>query len=138
MWYFQEKQFTEEMIGGAVGFVYEIKCLKNNRSYIGKKLFTKSKVLKPLKGKKRKRRSRISSDWQDYWGSSKELQEDKERLGPEAFHRIIHKLCYSKSECSYEELKMQLMTDCLLKPEEYYNSYVGTRIHRSHLLPKTS
>ena len=43
MWLYQGKSFTEEMIGDNVGFVYLITNHSSGKSYVGKKLFTKSK-----------------------------------------------------------------------------------------------
>lgn len=34
MWYFNNKEFKEEDIDGAVGFVYIITNLTNNRKYV--------------------------------------------------------------------------------------------------------
>ena len=36
-------------------------------------------------------------------------------------------------EMSYYEMKAQVENDVLLKPDEYYNAFVGGKIHRSHL-----
>ena len=35
---------------------------------------------------------------------------------------------------TYYEMKYQLELDVLLKPEEYYNAFVGGKIHRKHIL----
>ena len=48
--------------------------------------------------------------------------------------RDILKLCKTKGECSYYEMKYQLEYDVLLKPEEFYNAFVGGKIHRNHIL----
>ena len=34
---------------------------------------------------------------------------------------------------SYYEMKYQIDNDVLLKPNEYYNAFVGGKIHRKHL-----
>ena len=70
MWFYDGLEFTDEMIGDNVGFVYMIINHSNNKKYIGKKLFTKSKSYQK---NKKKRKTRVSSDWLNYYGSNKEL-----------------------------------------------------------------
>jgi Putative endonuclease segE, GIY-YIG domain len=133
-WFYNGRSFDEAAIPvGIVGFVYKITCLPTGRAYYGQKRFTKAVTRKPLKGRKRKRRSRVSSNWLDYWGSSQELLNDVKRLGPRKFSRVILYLCKTKSEMNYRELSEQILSDVLLHPDKYYNSYVGTRIHTDHL-----
>ena len=87
-WYYNEKEFTEDLIGDSYGFVYLITNLENNRKYIGKKLFWFSKT-KQVKGKKK--RIKVPSDWQTYYGSSDELQKDVILYGQDKFQRqILH------------------------------------------------
>jgi hypothetical protein len=59
------------------GFVYQITNLTNNKAYIGKKLFWFKKI-KTLKGKRK--RYLAESDWRTYYGSSKFLQEEIEKM----------------------------------------------------------
>lgn len=133
-WRYRGRVFGEADIPeGIVGFVYRITCRKTGRIYFGQKKFTKAVIRKPLKGKKRKRRSRVASDWVDYWGSSQELQNDVKRLGQRKFTRVILHLCQTKSEMNYRELCEQVAHNVLLNPDKFYNSYVGTRIHTDHL-----
>ena len=66
-WKYKEQEFTEEMIGDNYGFVYLITNTVNGRKYIGKKFFYSSKT-KQVKGKKK--RYKVFSDWQTYYGSS--------------------------------------------------------------------
>jgi len=122
-----------------VGFVY---CISNNlsgRKYIGKKLakFSKVsyKVVKLKNGiKKRKRiKSKIESDWQDYYGSNLELNNDVEKLGKENFTREILYYCKSKSECSYIEAREQFDRK-VLESKDYYNGQISVRVHGSHIL----
>jgi len=115
------------------GFVYVITCKINNRMYIGKKLFWNKIRRKPLKGKSRMRISKKESDWRNYYGSSRELLEDIEKLGEQNFTRQIINCYMSKSECSYYELKEQMSRDVLgvedLKNRfKYYNNMINVRI----------
>ena len=129
MWLFENKEFTSEQIQNYVAFVYLITNTVNGRKYIGKKLFTKSKsyVIK-----KKKKKKRVESDWKNYYGSSAELQNDIDLYGKDSFDRKILRLCSSKSEANYFELREQMMNDVLLR-SDYYNSFAGTRIHKKHL-----
>ena len=132
MWFYQNKEFTENEIGDAFGYVYCITNLTNNRKYIGKKFFTKA-GRKQVKGKVKKVRK--ASDWSTYYGSNKELQEDVLKLGENNFHREILYLCYSKSECSYRETQEIFKRGALLT-ENYYNAWVTAKIHKAHVLNK--
>jgi hypothetical protein len=137
-WHFKD-QVVEELPDTCVGFVYLITNLTSGRKYIGKKLaqFTKTsyKVVKLKNGtKKRKKiKSKIQSDWQDYYGSSLELLKDIELLGKENFKREILQYCNSKSECSYIEAKLQFHYG-VLESKEYYNNNIQVRVHGSHIL----
>jgi len=55
-----------------------------------------------------------------------------EERGTEKFKREIVKLCKTKGEMSYHEAKMQFDNDVLLR-EDYYNNFIGCKIHAKHL-----
>lgn len=132
-WTYEGKPFSSEDINGHAGFVYEITDTFNGMRYIGKKKLSSTRTLKPLKGQKRKRKIVTESDWMDYYGSSEEVKALVEEFGRDRFQRKILRLCKTTAEMSYYELKFQLECDALLKPDEYYNAFVGARINRSHL-----
>ena len=92
-WQHNNTDFTEEQIGENYGFVYRITNLKTGKKYIGKKFFYSSKT-KQVKGKKK--RLKVSSDWQTYYGSNEELKKDVIIHGKECFKREILHLCLSK------------------------------------------
>ena len=132
MWLYNNNEFNESMIGDSFGFIYIITNLLNGRKYVGKKFFTRAGT-KQIKGKKKK--VRLSSGWENYWSSSKELQEDVKTLGEANFERRILYLCKTRSECSYRETKEIFIRDALLTTE-YYNSWVSCKIHKAHVLNK--
>jgi hypothetical protein len=122
-----------------VGFVYLITNTISGRMYIGKKLakFAKTsyKMVKLKNGtkKKKKIRSKIDSDWRDYYGSNLELNADVLKLGKENFTREILYYCTSKAQCSYIEAREQF-TRKVLESKDYYNGQISVRVHGSHIL----
>lgn len=132
MWYYNGEEFTSEMIGDYVGFVYLITDLSNGKKYVGKKTLMSKRKLPPLKGKTRRRTKIIETDWQDYYGSSEEVKNLVEEQGKDQFKREILHLCKSKGEMSYLELKEQIDREVLFK-DEYYNEFVGAKIHSKHV-----
>ena len=141
-WVYQGNPITE-IEPSVVGFVYSITNLIDGRIYFGKKqAFFKKTSLKTVLIKstglktKKKIRSMVPSDWLDYYGSSESLKKDVELLGKESFSREILMFCYSLSELSYREAKIQFETDALLFPDKYYNSWIMVRTRRDHLLKK--
>lgn len=140
MWLYNNQELNE-LPEDCVGFVYLITNTINNRKYIGKKLAkfarttTKTVTLKNGAKKKKKVRSKIDSDWMDYYGSSNELNKDVESLGKENFTREILFFCKSKAECSYIEAREQFARR-VLESTDYYNNNIMCRIHGSHILGK--
>jgi hypothetical protein len=139
-WLYQN-QVVETLPEDCIGFVYIITNNITNRKYIGKKLakFSKTtyKTLKLKNGtkKKKKIRSKIDSDWQEYYGSNIELNKDVEQLGKENFTREILYYCKSKSECSYIEAREQFDRK-VLESTDYYNGHIQVRVHGSHIIKK--
>jgi hypothetical protein len=131
MWYYNNK-VLEHPLEGYQGFVYLITDKSNNKMYIGKKGFWSKKTLPPLKGKTRKRRSVVESDWQNYYGSSDMVKQLLLEHGPENFHREILYLCRTKGEMGYLEAKEQFTRNVLLD-DNYYNGIINCKIHRSHV-----
>lgn len=129
MWIYNEKEFTESDIGENYGFVYQITNLSNNKKYIGKKFFYSLKT-KQVKGKKKK--MKVFSDWQTYYGSNEELKKDVEKEGVDSFKREIIHLCKTKGVCGYLEAKEQFERN-VLESDEFYNTWIMVRVHKKHL-----
>ena len=140
MWTYQNT-IVEELPEDCVGFVYLIVNKANSRMYIGKKLskFSKTtyKMVTQKNGvkKKKKIKSKVDSDWMDYYGSSIELNKDIEKLGKENFTREILFFCKSKAECSYIEAREQF-TRKVLESDDFYNGLISVRVHGSHIKGK--
>ena len=120
-------------INDYLGFVY---IIENNsklgddgkpRFYIGQKKFWFKKTLPPLKGKKRKRRSLVESDWLTYTGSSNSLNEDISS-GDHITKTILH-LCEDKWSMNFIEMVEQVARGVLLT-ENSYNGIISTRINK--------
>ena len=139
-WLYENTQI-ETLPEDCVGFVYLITNNVSGRKYIGKKLakFSKTayKVVKLKNGnKKRKKiRSKIESDWQLYYGSNDQLNQDILALGADNFTREILFYCNSKATCSYIEAREQF-NHRVLESDDYYNGQIVCRIHGSHIKNK--
>jgi len=140
-WFFQDTP-VEELPEDCIGFVYLITNNLSGRKYIGKKLakFAKTsvKVVKQKNGIKKKKRVRtkVDSDWREYYGSSIELTADILILGTDNFSREILYYCSSKSSCSYIEAREQFNRK-VLESDDYYNGQISVRVHGSHIKNKT-
>ena len=129
IWQFDNKDFIEEQIQDNYGFVYLITNLTNGRKYIGKKFFYSART-KQVKGKKKK--IKVPSDWQTYYGSSDILKQDVLQLGHDNFNREILHLCQSKGECGYLEAKEQFVRG-VMETDDYYNTWIMVRVRKSHI-----
>ena len=82
-WTYKGTTFTSDDIDNQFGFVYRITNLQTGQQYIGRKYFIQKR--KPRSGG---RRRTSESNWKQYWGSSKELNADRKRLGSDL--SLIH------------------------------------------------
>ena len=134
-WLYEEKCLEKEKEGYA-GFVYIVTNKIDGKIYIGKKQFThRSKKALSKKARvgtrKRVEVKQVDSGWKNYWGSSKSLLEDVNKLGKENFERRILHFCKSKSELSYYELFFQVQYQVLFVPS--YNGWISCKIYKNKL-----
>lgn len=130
-----------ELPNDCAGFVYLITNTANGRMYVGKKLSkfktTRYKMHTQKNGKKvrKKIRGAVASDWQDYYGSSDQLNKDIESLGKDQFRREILYYCKSKAELNYVEAREQFARK-VLESDQYYNGHIRVRVHGSLIIDK--
>ena len=123
------------------GFVYLITNTVSGRMYVGKKLSkfktTRYKMHTQKNGKKvrKKIRGAVDSGWQDYYGSSDQLNKDIESLGRDQFLREILYYCRSKAELNYVEAREQFARK-VLESDLYYNGHIRVRVHGSLIIGK--
>ena len=141
MQWIYKNQPVEQLPEECVGFVYIITNTVSGRMYVGKKLArfktTRYKMHTQKNGKKirKKIRGAVASDWQEYYGSSDQLNRDVELLGRDQFRREILYYCRSKAECNYIEAREQF-TRKVLESDQYYNGHIRVRVHGSLIIDK--
>jgi len=132
---------VEQLPEDCVGFVYIITNTISGRMYVGKKLArfktTRYKMHTQKNGKKvrKKIRGAVASDWQEYYGSSDQLNRDVESIGRDQFRREILYYCRSKAECNYIEAREQFARK-VLESDQYYNGHIRVRVHGSLIIDK--
>ena len=114
----------------AFGFIYYIENLETGRRYIGRKqLISVSRKLKP--GSSRRTVTRKESDWRNYRSSCRELLDDIELYGFEAFTFVIYKWCLGPGDLTYSEVEEQWESKVLSRDElpngerVWYNGNIG-------------
>jgi hypothetical protein len=116
------------------GFIYEI-TYSNGKKYLGSKYLFHNKTRPPLKGKKRKRKTVVESDWKTYIGSIKSDFAKKEiKEGEvEVVNRAILLMCENKKQISYYESKYLFVRSCI-ETDRYYNSNILGRYYKKDLM----
>jgi len=138
MWIFEGKEFKQEDIPeGAIGFVYEMSAIIDNKSvrYIGKKNFysdVKTKLAKKdmSSDKRKKTYKRVRKyNYQNYHSSNDVLKRaHKDGI---AIKRTILKICFNKTELSYTECKYQFSLS-VLENEEFLNGNILGRFYNQY------
>jgi hypothetical protein len=135
-WIYQGKEFTEDQIpDGAIGFIYMMTSIIDGKSYayIGKKNFfsnVKTKLSKKAMptDKRMKTYKRITkSAYQNYYSSNETLK--KAHKDGVLINRNILKICYSKLELSYQEVKYQFQYE-VLEHDNFLNANILGRFYK--------
>jgi hypothetical protein len=135
-WIYNGKVFCQEGIPhGAIGFVYQMSAIINGKavSYIGKKNFfsnTKTKLAKKnISTDKRLKKYKVvtKSAYQNYYSSNDILK--KAHKDGVLIQRTILKICYSKTELTYQEVKHQFELG-VLENELYLNGNILGRFYK--------
>jgi hypothetical protein len=135
-WIYQGKEFTEDHIpDGAIGFIYIMTSIIDGKSYayIGKKNFfsnVKTKLSKKAMptDKRMKTYKRVrKSAYQNYYSSNETLK--KAHKDGVLINRTILKICYSKLELSYQEVKYQFQYE-VLEHDSFLNANILGRFYK--------
>ena len=140
-WIFNSKSFTKDNIPeGAFGFIYviAINVDGDDKLYIGKKQFyTNTKVKKgkrELAAMEDKRGSKhkivTRPDFEKYFSSNATIKEAVKQGIPAK--RVILRICYSKMELTYQEMRYQFKLDVLEK-DKYLNDNINGKFYKSKI-----
>jgi hypothetical protein len=140
-WTLNSKPFTNDDIPeGAFGFIYvlELEIDGDKKRYIGKKQFHKNNRVK--KGKRElaamtdkrgsKHKTVTRPDFENYFSSHKKIKELCTQGIP--IKRVILRICYSKMELTYQEMRYQFKLDVLEK-DEYLNDNINGKFYKSKI-----
>lgn len=138
-WTYNGKLITElsDMPEGTWGMVYMI-TTKAGKKYIGKKQLTstrkrkfgkKESTLVRAQDKRKKLYEMVTkeSNWREYTGSNKDLNEDIKK-GVDYTKEILH-FCRDKKQLAYLETK-ELYVREVLENDNYYNSNISGKFYR--------
>jgi hypothetical protein len=136
-WTYYGIEFTDEHIPDkAIGFIYRMSAVINNTSvaYIGKKNFyanTKKKLGKKAapKDKRKKDYIRVSKLAYHAYYSSNDILKAAHKKGVQIKREIL-RICYSKTELTYQEVKHQFAYD-VLEDDLYLNGNILGRFYKN-------
>jgi hypothetical protein len=123
-----------------VGFVYKITNIKTGKFYIGKKSLYSNvrkkltkKELAEHQGPGRKPTKKLvttESNWQEYWGSNKTIQDEIKQNGIQAFRKEILKFCFNKKQLTYWEVHFQCIEEVLISDKSYNDNVLAKFFRR--------
>jgi|TARA_R110000868_G_scaffold183639_1_gene424938 hypothetical protein len=141
MWTYNKKEFTDDMIPeGAIGFIYGISLKIDGESklYIGKKNFysdvkTKlgKKELSDITDKRKKTYKRVRKYTYKNYCSSNDIIKRSVKEGIPIKKNIL-KICYSKMDLTYQELKYLVKLD-VLEDDKYLNDNILGKFYKSKI-----
>lgn len=133
MWIYENKQITslkDLSESNLEGFIY-ILIMNNGDKYIGKKNFwkTTNKRLFLSNGNisKRKRKVITESNWLTYCSSQKDIKKE------DVYKKIILKLCKTKRELTYCEVKYCFKFN-VLERSDFLNKNILGKFYRNKLI----
>jgi hypothetical protein len=137
-WLYKGQVFTEDMIPeGAVGFIYEMEAIIDGKPvrYVGKKNFFSTrkkkfgkKALAAMTDKRVKKYTLVTKpDYEKYYSSNEVLKKAHKEGVP--IKRFMIRICYTKTELTYQETKYQFVREVLEK-EEYLNANILGRFYK--------
>lgn len=138
----EEIKTIDDTPEGSIGFVYLVRNMTNNMWYIGRKTFRakrkkkltkKEKALPENSRKKYKMVWHEYKGWQNYTGSSKDLNSDIEK--GHQYTKEILRWCFSKAELTFYEGREIVCGDALLD-DNCYNSWVSMKVFGNNLKEK--
>lgn len=133
-WIYKGDKITsvDQMPAKTAGFIYMITYLPTGQRYIGRKLIDKAH-----RRQKNKKiiRSRVESDWREYWSSSPEIKLLIEEGGTDKFVREILVFADSKGKLNYLEEKF-LYCVSALESEDWINSNIRSKMYKRNILNK--
>ena len=128
----KEVKTSEDLPPESIGFIYLITNLTKDKIYYGRKTFRtlskkkltkKEKLLPENKRKTYKYVMKEYKGWQQYNGSCLPLLEDI--ASGDKIRKEIVRICYSKSELTYYELKEIACSECLEREDCYNGNILG-------------
>lgn len=132
-WLYKGKELDDSDIPEkAQGFIYLITYLPTNQKYIGRKLLTKAH-----RRQKNKKviRTRVESDWREYWSSSPDVKQLVEEKGADNFVREILVFADTKGQLNYLEEKFLYCVGAL-ESEVWLNSNIRSKMYKRNILNK--
>ena len=133
-WLYKGQYITsrDEMPQGTIGFIYLLTHISSGRKYIGRKL-----VDKAHRRQKNKKiiRTRIESDWREYWSSSPDVKELVESEGHANFTREIIGFASGRAILNYAEECLQYSLG-VLESDEWLNSNIRSKAYKKHIKGK--
>lgn len=127
MWIYNGKTVDDKDIPEkSIGFLYKITHTPTGKWYIGRKMLTKTKTTQS-KGVKTK--SKVDSDWKDYWSSSDDVKALVAEKGEKEFKREILHFVTTKAALTYAEEYALYVTGSLFD-SNCFNNNIRAKIYR--------